>query len=136
MKGIKLVTAALGAAVFVCATLGAQAKDKESTVQLITLDPSHFHAALVQKFMLPGVKPEVLVFAPEGDDVAQHLKRVESFNQRADNPTAWVEKVDTGPDYLKHALFATLGGNSHPGASEKAARKTVVVISGNNARKT
>jgi predicted dehydrogenase len=136
MKAIREVTAAVLAAVFVCAAGGARANDKEGIVQLITLDPGHFHAALVQKFMLPDVKPEVLVFAPEGDDVAQHLKRVEGFNKRAENPTHWVEKVETGPDYLKQALFATLGGNSHPRASEKYARNTVVVISGNNARKT
>jgi predicted dehydrogenase len=118
--------AALVAAAFACVAGPVQAKDKEATVQLITLDPGHFHAALVQKFMLPGVNPEVLVFAPEGDDVAQHLKRIEGFNARADNPTHWVEKVETGPDYLKKAVLATLGGNSH----------TVVIISGNNARKT
>ena len=80
-----------------------RAEAKEATVQLITLDPGHFHAALVQKFMLPGVSPEVRVFAPEGDDVAQHLKRIEGFNTRADKPTQWVEKVYTGPDYLEQA---------------------------------
>jgi predicted dehydrogenase len=124
------------AAAFACAAFPASAQAKESNVQLITLDPGHFHAALVQKFMLPGVKPEVLVFAPAGEDVAQHLKRIEGFNARADNPTHWIEKVETGPDYLKSAVFATLGGNSHPGASREAAKSTVVVISGNNARKT
>jgi len=136
MGRIQQGAVAFVAVAFACATGIAHAKDKEATVQLITLDPGHFHAALVQKFMLPGVKPEVLVFAPEGDDVTQHLMRIEGFNKRAENPTHWAEKVVTGPDYLKRALFATLGGNSHPWASEKAARNTVVVISGNNARKT
>lgn len=117
--------AAFAAAAFACVASLAFAQSKEGPVQLITLDPGHFHAALVQKFMLPGVSPVVLVFAPEGDDVAQHLKRVESFNQRAEKPTQWVETVYTGADYLKRAVFATLGGKS-----------TVVVISGNNARKT
>jgi predicted dehydrogenase len=124
------------AAAFACVAVFTNANAKERPVKLITLDPGHFHAALVQKFMLPGVSPEVLVFAPEGDDVAQHLKRVESFNSRKDNPTQWVETVYTGPDYLQKAVFATLGGNSHPSASREAARSAVVVISGNNARKT
>ena len=124
------------AAAFACVAGIAHAQGKERTVQLITVDPGHFHAALVQKFMLPGVRPEVLVFAPEGDDVVQHLKRIEGFNARAENPTHWVEKVETGPDYLKKAVFATSGGNSHPSASRGAARSTVVVLSGNNARKT
>jgi len=136
MMKIRNGAAALVAAAFACVAVNAPAKDKEANVQLITLDPGHFHAALVQKFMLPGVKPEVLVFAPEGEDVAQHLKRIEGFNTRKDNPTQWVEKVYTGPDFLKKAEFATLGFNSHPSASREAAKSTVVVISGNNARKT
>jgi predicted dehydrogenase len=136
MIRIRNGAAAFLAAAFACVAVFANAQAKERPVQLITLDPGHFHAALVQKFMLPGVRPEVLVFAPEGEDVAQHLKRIEGFNARKDNPTHWVETVHTGPDYLKQAVFATSGGNSHPGASRDAARATVVVISGNNARKT
>jgi hypothetical protein len=106
------------AVVFACLWLatGVSVAKEGANVQIITLDPGHFHAALVQKFMLPGVSSKVLVFAPEGDDVVQHLKRVEGFNKRAENPTHWMEKVVTGPDYLKLALFATLGGNSHPSA--------------------
>jgi predicted dehydrogenase len=134
MTTIRNGAAAFVAAAFAC--VAGLANAEERPVQLITLDPGHFHAALVQKFMLPGVKPEVLVFAPEGEDVAQHLKRIEGFNARKDNPTQWLETVYTGPDYLKKAEFATLGLNSHPSASRDAARATVVVISGNNARKT
>jgi hypothetical protein len=33
--------------------------------RFITLDPGHFHAALVQKKMYPEVSPEVNVYAPE-----------------------------------------------------------------------
>src|SRR5687768_17785095 len=33
-------------------------------VGLLTLDPGHFHAALVQKEMSPGASPRVDVFAP------------------------------------------------------------------------
>jgi predicted dehydrogenase len=135
MMKLRNGAAALVAAALACVVANAQANDKEANVQLITLDPGHFHAALVQKFMLPGVKPEVLVFAPEGEDVSQHLKRIEGFNTRKDNPTQWVEKVYSAPDYLAKAVFATLGANSHPSASRDAAKSTVVVISGNNARK-
>ena len=38
-------------------------------VKLMTLDPGHFHAALVQKTMYDQVAPEVFVFAPDGPDV-------------------------------------------------------------------
>lgn len=92
-------------------------------MHLITVDPGHFHAALVQKFMLPGVDPVVDVFAPAGDDLDQHLKRVESFNSRAENPTRWIEKVHAGGDYLSSALGSAAG-------------RSVVVLSGNNARKS
>ena len=92
-------------------------------MHLMTLDPGHFHAALVQKFTLPGVSPRVLVFAPPGEDVAQHLQRVAGFNQRAGDPTRWEEVVYTGPDYLVRALATS-------------APQTVVVLSGNNARKS
>ena len=90
--------------------------------RLITLDPGHFHASLVQKFMYDDVDSVVHVFAPAGDDVAQHLARIDAFNKRTDTPTHWAERVYTGPDYLERML-ATKAGN-------------IVVIAGNNARKT
>ena len=90
--------------------------------RLVTLDPGHFHAALVQKFMYADVDPLVHVYAPGNDDLAEHLKRIERFNTRADQPTHWQEKVYTGPDFMEKML-AEKPGN-------------VVVISGNNTRKT
>jgi predicted dehydrogenase len=95
---------------------------KKGEVKLITLDPGHFHAALVQKTMYTTVDPVVHVYAPEGKDVMEHMARIESYNSREDNPTVWIEKLYTGPDYLERMI------------REKAGN--VVVISGNNARKT
>jgi predicted dehydrogenase len=91
-------------------------------VKLITLDPGHFHAALVQKTMYETVDPVVHVYAPEGKDLMEHFGRIESYNSRSENPTSWIEKLYTGPDYLERMI------------SEKAGN--VVIISGNNARKT
>jgi len=91
-------------------------------VRLLTLDPGHFHAGLVQKFMYPQVSPVVHVYAPEGPDLEEHLKRIEGFNTRSDQPTHWEEKVYTGPDFLQHML------------REKAGN--VVVLAGNNTHKT
>ena len=91
-------------------------------VRLLTLDPGHFHAGLVQKFMYPQVSPVVHVYAPAGPDLEEHLKRIEGFNTRADQPTHWEEKVYTGPDFLQRML------------REKAGN--VVVLAGNNAHKT
>jgi len=91
-------------------------------VKLMTLDPGHFHAALIQKSMYEQIDPTVYVYAPEGDDVTQHLGRIDAFNKRADKPTAWIEKVYTGNDYLEKML-AEKPGN-------------VMMVAGNNAKKT
>jgi predicted dehydrogenase len=91
-------------------------------VRLITLDPGHFHAGLVQKFMYPQVSPVVHVYAPPGPDLQEHLQRVEGFNTRADNPTHWEEKVYTGSDFLER-MVQDRAGNA-------------VVLAGNNAHKT
>lgn len=91
-------------------------------VKIMTLDPGHFHAALIQKSMYSQIDSTVYVFAPEGDDVNQHLARIDGFNNRAENPTAWIEKVYTGADYLEKML-ADKPGN-------------VMMVAGNNAKKT
>jgi predicted dehydrogenase len=100
----------------------AQRPASTAPVRLITLDPGHFHAALVQKFMYAGVDQRVRVYAPDGDDLAEHLKRIERFNTRADQPTRWQQIAYAGPDYFERML------------AEKAGN--LVVISGNNRRKT
>ncbi len=71
----------------------------ENKIRLINLDPGHFHAALVQKSMYPNVDPQVHVFAPEGPDVQEYLKKINQYNARAESPTEWQEEVYTGPDY-------------------------------------
>ncbi|GAH61171.1 unnamed protein product, partial [marine sediment metagenome] len=87
-------------------------------VVLITLDPGHFHASLVQKVMYPQIDPTVYVFGPEGPDIKDHLNRLESFNNRDNEPTRWNEIVYTGKDYFDKMLVQKPGN--------------VVVISGNN----
>lgn len=98
------------------------AEKTEAAFRLITLDPGHFHAALVQKSMVPGVSPVVHIYAPEGPDLDLHLERVRAFNTRAENPTSWDLKLHTGPDFLQKML-AEKPGN-------------VVVLAGNNRDKT
>lgn len=89
--------------------------------KLMTLDPGHFHAALVQKSMNDLVSPTVHVYAPDGFDLNEHLKRIDGYNNRADKPTKWEEKVYKGNDYLAKML-AEKPGN-------------VVVLAGNNQHK-
>jgi predicted dehydrogenase len=87
-------------------------------VRLMTLDPGHFHAALIQREMYPGVAPQVDVFAPLGFDLFEHLKRVAAFNNRSEQPTAWRTEVHASPDYFERML------RERPG--------NVVVFSGRN----
>lgn len=94
------------------------AMNDTNQVRLITVDPGHFHAALVQKTMYQQVSPEVHVYAPDGPDVVQHLNRIRSYNERAVNPTHWNEIVYKGDDFFEKML------------QEKAGN--VVVLSGNN----
>ncbi len=91
-------------------------------VKIMTLDPGHFHAALILKSMYDQVNPVVNVYAPEGADVQDHLKRVEGFNTRTENPTSWETKLYTGPDFFEKMI------------SEKPGN--VMNVSGNNAKKT
>jgi predicted dehydrogenase len=91
-------------------------------VQLVTLAPAHFHAALVQKSEYPSVDPTVHVYAPAGADVQMHLDRINGYNKREMDPTDWKEVVYTGPDFFEKMISDKKGN--------------VVVLSGNNAKKT
>lgn len=91
-------------------------------VKIITLDPGHFHAALIQKVMFEQMSPTVHVYGPDGSDVQDHLNQIKGFNSRTENPTTWKEVIYTGDDYLEK-MIAEKKGN-------------VVVISGCNKKKT
>ncbi len=97
-------------------------KIQEPQIRLITLDPGHFHSALIQKSMYPEIDSVVHVYAPYGDEVKSHLNLISSYNKRAEDPTRWNQKVYTGDDYLAR-MFQEKAGN-------------VVVIAGNNKFKT
>ena len=78
--------------------------------KLITVDPGHFHAALVQKEMYPGVDPEVHVYGPVEADLVAHLNRIARFNARAADPTRWKLEVHASPDFYDR-LLAERPGN-------------------------
>ena len=91
------------------ACCGACCCKEGQTVKLITLDPGHFHAALVQKRMYPDVSPLVHVYAPGGSDLKLHMDRINGFNTRPDNPTRWQTDVYTGPDFFEKMLADKAG---------------------------
>jgi predicted dehydrogenase len=70
-------------------------------IELIVVDPGHFHAALTQKEMYPNVAPRVHVYAPVGADLVDYLTRIARFNARADTPTAWELDIHAGPDFVE-----------------------------------
>ncbi len=109
---------------FLCMSCGNKTDQSASgrAVQLVTLDPGHFHAALVQKTLYDDVDSTVHVYAPEGSDLTWHLDRIKSYNTRSADPTNWNEQVYTGEDFFEK-MIAEKKGN-------------VVVISGNNKKKT
>ena len=100
----------------------AQLFKKNDDIRLITLDPGHFHAALVQKTMYDGVSRTVYVYAPKGPDVDAHLARIDAYNDRSSHPTHWAEEVYLGADFFNR-MIADKKGN-------------VVVMAGNNQNKT
>lgn len=95
---------------------------KAGEVELMTLDPGHFHAALIQKDTYEEISSKAFVFAPVGEDVQLHLDKIEQYNSREENPTNWEEVVYTGEDYLQKML-AEKPGN-------------VMMVAGNNGNKT
>jgi predicted dehydrogenase len=94
------------------------AMNDSTEVRLITLDPAHFHAALVQKEMLEGVARRSAIFAPLGPDLRQHLQRIEGFNARPVHPASWEIDVHCTTQPLER-MCAERPGN-------------VVVIAGRN----
>lgn len=107
---------------FVLSLISSTVIAQNKPIQLITLDPGHFHAALVQNKTYDNVEKVVNVYAPAGQDLQDHLKRIESYNTRTKNPTNWQENVYQGNDYLEKMLAEKKGN--------------VLVIAGNNQKKT
>lgn len=116
----KKLTTLLTIAIIILMSCGTHKETRRPT-QLITLDPGHFHAALVQKTMYDDVDLVVHVYAPAGNDLQLHLDRINAYNSRQENPTHWKEQVYTGADFFEK-MIAEKKGN-------------VVVLSGNNERK-
>jgi predicted dehydrogenase len=108
--------------ILMCCQSGSKMENEEKPIHLITLDPGHFHAALVQKSVYDDVDSVVHVYAPGGNDLQLHLDKINGYNERAEDPTNWKEEIYTGEDFFEKML------------SDKAGN--VVVLSGNNQKKT
>lgn len=96
-------------------------KELSSKVKLMTLDPGHFHAALVHKKMYPQVDSTIYLFAPEGPEVKDFLSKIEAYNTRDEAPTQWTVESKFGQDYLEQ-MIADKPGN-------------VMIVAGKNSKK-
>jgi len=105
-----------------------EARTNQDKIRLITLDPGHFHAALVQKSMYPQIDSVVYVYSPGGQELQEQLNLIDQYNHRKENPTHWVEKVYTGNDFLEKMVEEK--------QNNPKGRADIVVIAGNNLRKT
>jgi len=114
----------VGFILMICMSCENKQSEKHATksVRLVTLDPGHFHAALVQKSMYESVDSIVHVYAPSCPDVQLHLDRIIAYNTRKENPTHWKEAVYEGDDFFEEMLAEKKGN--------------VVVLAGNNRKKT
>jgi predicted dehydrogenase len=121
MKILSIISLAICVILMSCQQ-PASMKKNSKTIKLVTLDPGHFHAALVQKSMYDDVDSVVHVYAPEGPEVQQHLNLIQSYNSRAENPTHWKEVLYTGSNFFEKMLSDRAGN--------------VVVLAGNNQKKT
>lgn len=121
MKYFCSIAIAFSAIIMSCNNNGTKEEAKKP-YQLVTLDPGHFHAALVQKSMYDDVDSVVHVYAPGGSDLQMHLDRINGYNTRAENPTHWKEEVFTGTDFFEKMILEKKGN--------------IVVLAGNNQKKT
>ncbi|MUH37965.1 oxidoreductase [Zobellia amurskyensis] len=96
-------------------------KKTSDNVKMMTLDPGHFHAALVQKKMYPQVDSTIYLFAPDGPEVQDFLNKINSYNSRGEAPTAWKVEKYLGDDYLGK-MIADKPGN-------------VMIVAGKNSKK-
>src|SRR5258706_2321849 len=106
-------------------------KNEVKPVRLVTLDPGHFHAALVQKIMYDDVDSVVQVYAPAGPDVQLHLDRINAYNSRTEQPTHWKEEVYTGNDFFEKMI-----AEKKARLNDAVGQRNVVVLAGNNQKKT
>jgi predicted dehydrogenase len=73
-------------------------------MRLIVAEPGHFHAALLQKEMYPGLNRRVSVYAQVGFDAMEYVNRIASFNARAVNPTDWDLDIHFGENPMEELV--------------------------------
>jgi len=104
-----------------CAGENPSNQRKEEKAKLTVIDPQHFHAALVQKHIHPGIDSVVHLFADSIATVEGYKQLITQYNTRESEPTQWNIVDYFGADFLEKAFDPTAGN--------------VVVLAGDNQRK-
>ncbi|HKQ25383.1 MAG TPA: putative oxidoreductase C-terminal domain-containing protein [Burkholderiales bacterium] len=76
---------------------------------LVVLDPGHFHAALTLRLRHPRLSDDVHIYGTDGPDLQKFLQMVQTFNQRADNPTRWNLHIYRGNDHFERLCMERPG---------------------------
>ena len=58
--------------------LGCSLNVDKKKVKIMTLDPGHFHAALIQKTSYDDIDSTIDVYAPEGPEVSTFLESIDA----------------------------------------------------------
>lgn len=95
---------------------------EEPKVKFMTLDPGHFHAALVHKKAYAEVDSTINIYAPNGLELEDFLNKIDGYNNRTDDPTNWNVKVHKSNASLKEMLGEKQGN--------------VMIVAGKNSKKT
>ena len=77
---------------------------------LVIVNPGHFHAGLILRRRHADISRDVYIFSEAGADLDNYMKLVNSFNERAEEPTDWIYHVYTGADFLEKAVAAAEAG--------------------------
>jgi len=95
--------------------------NKSSKIKMMTLDPGHFHAALIQKTSYDEIDSTVDVYAADGPEVRDFLNKIKDYNSREEKPTNWLIRTHLS-EYFLDSMIAQKPGN-------------VMVVSGKNSKK-
>ena len=94
----------------ISAIVSCTSSNQTDKIKLMTLDPGHFHASLIQKTSYENIDLTVDVYAPEGSEVNSFLNSIDAYNNREENPTNWKINSHLGNNYLEK-MIAEKPGN-------------------------
>ncbi len=103
-----------------CSERESSAGDKDP-IELVIIQPEHFHAALVQKYKNAEIGSDVYLFADTASSAEAYQNLIHQYNLRDQDPTDWKVIPYYGSDFLEKAFESNIGN--------------VVVLAGNNQRK-